>query len=47
MPNKKKNFKSLADVRCWQGYERTPGTKAGEPGSCRKKNSSSSKKKSK
>ena len=22
---------------CWKGYERTPGTERGEPGSCRKK----------
>ena len=25
--------------RCWDGYERTPGTREGAPGSCRKKGS--------
>ena len=25
--------------RCWDGYERVPGTKAGASGSCRKKGS--------
>ena len=25
--------------RCWDGYERVPGKRAGEPGSCRKKGS--------
>lgn len=26
------------DCSCWDGYERVPGTKPCEPGSCRKKN---------
>jgi hypothetical protein len=25
--------------RCWDGYERVPGTREGQPGSCRKKGS--------
>lgn len=29
--------KSGKPKNCWSGYERTPGTKAGEKGSCRKK----------
>ena len=31
-------IQSLAE-RCWDGYERVPGKRAGEPGSCRKKGS--------
>jgi hypothetical protein len=26
-------------LKCWKGYERVPGTKEGEPGSCKKKGS--------
>jgi hypothetical protein len=28
---------SPAKKSCWEGYERTPGTKKGAQGSCRKK----------
>jgi hypothetical protein len=28
---------SPAKKACWEGYERTPGTKKGAQGSCRKK----------
>ena len=37
---KKNQNKNLSErLSCWSGYERVPGTKAGEPGSCRKKGS--------
>ena len=29
--------KKPAQKSCWKGYERVPGTKKGEKGSCRKK----------
>ncbi len=29
--------KSGGKTKCWSGYERVPGTKAGAKGSCRKK----------
>lgn len=31
-------------MKCWKGYERVPGTKAGTKGSCRKKKSKNKKK---
>tara|TARA_B100000963_G_scaffold352281_1_gene365210 strand:- start:344 stop:703 length:360 start_codon:yes stop_codon:yes gene_type:complete len=34
-------------MKCWEGYERVPGTKPGADGSCRKKGSGKKKKKSK
>jgi len=30
-------MEQLEELKCWPGYERVPGTKAGEVGSCRKK----------
>jgi hypothetical protein len=30
-------MEQLEELKCWPGYERVPGTTAGEPGSCRKK----------
>ena len=30
-------FDQWKEMNCWKGYERVPGTKAGTPGSCRKK----------
>ena len=33
----RKKIKSPAQKACWSGYERTPGTKKGAQGSCRKK----------
>ena len=32
----KAKFRKNSPLPCWQGYERVPGTKKGEPGSCRK-----------
>ena len=32
-------------MKCWEGYERVPGTKAGADGSCRKKGDDKKKKK--
>ncbi len=34
-----KKTKGQSDTKksCWKGYERVPGTKAGDKGSCRKK----------
>ncbi len=32
----KSKFKKNSPLPCWTGYERTPGTKKGEKGSCRK-----------
>ena len=34
-------FEKKKDIydKCWDGYERVPGTKKGEKGSCRKKGS--------
>jgi len=29
-------FKITSPLPCWKGYERVPGTKPGEKGSCRK-----------
>jgi len=29
--------KSAEKMKCWEGYERVPGTKPGENGSCRPK----------
>jgi len=29
-------FKITSPLSCWKGYERVPGTKPGEKGSCRK-----------
>jgi hypothetical protein len=37
----------LNELKCWPGYERVPGTKAGEVGSCRKKSSAKKKRKGK
>jgi len=34
-------------MKCWEGYERVPGTKPGADGSCRKKGSGKKKKKKK
>ena len=34
-------------MHCWEGYERTPGTKAGTDGSCRPKGSKKKKKEKK
>ena len=34
-------------MKCWEGYERVPGTEAGADGSCRKKGSGKKKKKKK
>ena len=34
-------------MKCWEGYERVPGTKAGTDDSCRKKGSGKKKKKKK
>jgi hypothetical protein len=34
---RKKEITSPAQKACWSGYERTPGTKKGAQGSCRKK----------
>ena len=33
----KKTKKKKGKYNCWSGYERTPGTRKGAPGSCRKK----------
>jgi hypothetical protein len=33
----KEDLEQLEELKCWPGYERVPGTTAGEPGSCRKK----------
>ena len=30
-------MEQLEELKCWPGYERVPGTTAGEVGSCRKK----------
>jgi hypothetical protein len=35
----KEDLEQLEELKCWPGYERVPGTKAGEVGSCRKKGS--------
>ena len=32
----KAKFRKNSPLPCWSGYERTPGTKKGEKGSCRK-----------
>ena len=29
----------IEEIKCWPGYQRVPGTKAGAVGSCRKKSS--------
>jgi hypothetical protein len=34
---KKAENKKSSDKKCWEGYKRVPGTKAGEKGSCEKK----------
>lgn len=34
---KKATTKNKKEMKCWTGYERVPGTKAGSKGSCRKK----------
>jgi len=34
--NQKAKFEANSPLPCWKGYERVPGTKKGEPGSCRK-----------
>ena len=33
----KAKFEANSPLPCWKGYERVPGTKPGEKGSCRKK----------
>jgi len=38
---------SAKKKHCWEGYERTPGTKAGTEGSCRPKGSKKKKKEKK
>ena len=35
--NIKDSFIKNSPLPCWKGYERTPGTKQGTKGSCRKK----------
>ena len=37
--NQKAKFEANSPLPCWKGYERVPGTKKGEPGSCRKSSS--------
>ena len=39
-----KRVRHNAKMHCWEGYERTPGTKAGTDGSCRPKGSKKKKK---
>lgn len=39
-PMKKKESAKKDTPSCWDGYERVPGKKPGEPGSCRKKSKS-------
>ena len=42
-----KRVRHNAKMHCWEGYERTPGTKAGTDGSCRPKGSKKKKEKKK
>lgn len=37
----RKTKEDLEELKCWTGYERVPGKRAGEPGSCRKRGTKS------